>query len=56
MIFAQLFDPATVSMPAWAVSDEAKAWVLGFIFGALVRITKASLLHFKRAGSDMPGE
>lgn len=51
-----LFDPTTVALPPWATTDEAKTWVLGFVFGALVRITRSSLLWFRRAGQESYGE
>jgi len=39
-------------MPSWAVSDEAQAWVSGFFLMAMVRIFRACLRWFKRAGDD----
>lgn len=40
------------SLPAWALTDEAKAWFLGFGAMALVRIFRAALIWFKRAGIE----
>jgi hypothetical protein len=37
----------TISLPAWAVSDEAKAWFYGFVSMALVRVFRAGLRWFK---------
>jgi len=45
-------DWATYSFPAWAVSDAAKAWLFGMIFGAFVRLFRVSLKWFKRAGTE----
>lgn len=42
-------------MPEWAVSDEAQAWVCGFFLMATVRIFRACLRWFKRAGRDGGG-
>ena len=40
------------SIPDWAVSDEAKAWMLGLGAAAVVRIFRAALRWFKRMGSE----
>jgi len=40
------------TFPAWATSDESKAWLLGFTAAAMVRIFRASLKWFKRAGTE----
>lgn len=38
------------SLPAWATTDEAKAWALGLGAGCLVRIIRIGLRWFKRVG------
>lgn len=43
-----------ISLPSWATSPEAQAWVYGFGAGALVRITRAALRWFKRTALDSP--
>lgn len=40
------------TLPEWAVSPEAQAWAYGFGAMALVRIFRAGLLWFKRAGIE----
>ncbi len=40
------------TMPEWAVTDEAQAWVCGFFLMGTVRIFRAGLKWFKRAGHD----
>jgi len=45
-------DFTSFEFPAWAVSDEAKVWLCGFIVAAMVRIFRAALRWFKRAGTD----
>ena len=41
-------------MPAWASTDEAKCWFLGFAMGATVRIFRSGLKWLKRVGDDTP--
>lgn len=43
------------TMPEWAVSEEAQAWVCGFFLMATVRIFRAGLRWFKRVGRDGGG-
>jgi hypothetical protein len=38
--------------PTWLLTDEAKAFYLGVIFGALVRLFRACLRWFSRAMDD----
>lgn len=40
------------TLPAWALTDEAKAWFLGFGAMALVRVFRACLIWFRRAGTE----
>lgn len=44
----------TLSFPAWATTDEAKCFFLGFAVGATVRIFRAALRWVKRIGNDLP--
>lgn len=39
------------SLPSWAVTDEAQAWMLGLGAAAMVRVFRAGLRWFKRMGS-----
>ena len=48
-------DFTSISIPDWALTDEAKAWFLGFGMIAFVRIFRACLRWFKRAGVDAEG-
>jgi hypothetical protein len=43
-------DWETITLPAWATTDEAKAWAAGLIFGCIFRIFRAGLRWFKGAG------
>jgi hypothetical protein len=45
-------DWSTYTFPAWATTDEAKAFLLGIIFGALVRIFRSALKWFKASGHE----
>lgn len=45
-------DFTTWSLPALLVSDEAKVFFLGLFTGAFVRLFRASLRWFKRAGTE----
>jgi len=36
------------TIPAWAVTPEAQAWVLGFFSAALVRVFRAGVRWLKR--------
>jgi hypothetical protein len=45
-------DWSTYTFPAWAVSDAAKAWLFGIIFGGLVGVFRASLRWFRRVGQE----
>jgi hypothetical protein len=38
--------------PEWATSDDAKAWFVGFVVGALVRLVKSGLRWFKRVSNE----
>jgi hypothetical protein len=40
------------SLPAWAVTPEAQAWVLGLGAAGMVRVFRAGLRWFKRVSSD----
>lgn len=42
-------------MPAWAVSDDAQAWVSGFVLMGMVRIFRACLRWFRRTGTEGGG-
>jgi len=45
-------DFTTISLPAWAVTEEAQAWFYGFAVMCFVRIFRAGLKWFKRAGIE----
>lgn len=45
-------DFSTFDWPSWVRSDAAKMWLAGFIVGALVRLFRAALRWFKRAGVE----
>jgi len=45
-------EPSPFPTPSWAVTDEAKAWVLGFVFMGGVAIFRAGLRCFKRACAE----
>lgn len=40
------------NLPAWATTDEAKAYVAGFVVGASVRIFRSAMRWMKRIASD----
>ncbi|MFT3869860.1 MAG: hypothetical protein QM715_15530 [Nibricoccus sp.] len=40
------------NLPEWALTDEAKVFALGMMFGALVRLTRTGLRWVRRVGSD----
>ena len=40
------------SLPSWAVTDEAKAWMLGLGAACMVRVFRACLKWFKSVGND----
>jgi hypothetical protein len=40
------------SVPAWATSEEAQVWLLGFGAGAMVTLFRACLRWMKRAMDD----
>jgi len=44
-------DFSTYTFPLWVTSDAMKAFLMGFITGALVRIFRAALRWFKAVGS-----
>jgi hypothetical protein len=54
-LLAQI-EPSWVSpltmIPAWAVTDEAKAFALGFAFALLVRFMRSMIKNLKRAGTE----
>jgi hypothetical protein len=39
-------------IPEWAVTDEAKAFALGFAFALLVRFMRSMIKNLKRAGTE----
>jgi len=39
-------------LPEWATSEEAQIWVVGFTVSAMVRIFRACIKWFKRAGTE----
>lgn len=45
-------DFTTYVWPSWAYSDAAKLWLAGFVTAAMIRIFRASLRWFKRAGTE----
>jgi len=45
-------DFTTYTFPAWATTDAAKCWLMGFIVGAMICIFKKALRWFKRAGTE----
>jgi len=42
-----------ITVPAWAVSEEARVFFDGFAAGALLRLFRAALRWFKRVGRDL---
>lgn len=46
------FDFSNIDLPDWATTDEAKAWFLGFVAMGMVRLFRAGLRWFKRAGAE----
>jgi len=45
-------DFTTFTFPAWASSDAAMCWLMGFITGAIIRIFRAALRWFKKTGTE----
>jgi hypothetical protein len=52
---AQIPDVTTFTLPSWASDAAAQAFFYGFAFGCIVRIIRACLRWFKRAGGDGGG-
>ena len=50
-----IYDVTTFSVPLWASTDAAHTFFLGFAFGCVVRIIRASLRWFKRVGNEGGG-
>lgn len=44
-----------VTLPTWAASEYAQAWLYGFVFTGVVLVTRAALRWFKRVGRDGSG-
>lgn len=42
------------SIPAWAVTDDAKAFWLGLGAGVLIRLVRAALRWFRSVADDLP--
>jgi hypothetical protein len=40
------------SLPSWAVTDEAQAWMLGLGAASIVRLFRAALRWFNRVGAE----
>lgn len=45
-------DFTSITFPAWVYSDAMRAFLLGLIVGASIRILRAGLRWFKKAGTD----
>jgi hypothetical protein len=48
-------DVTTFTVPSWASTDAGHAFFLGFALASVIRIIRACLRWFKRAGSDGGG-
>jgi len=41
-----------IYLPAWATTDEAAAWFVGFCLGCMLRLFRVGLRWFRRVGDD----